>query len=88
MKKQIINISDLSYEAIAYLKKKAKKYKKTKNNTPERGNPTSTTPVSDPEPKDRSSEIHVGGNELFYEYEMQKLTFKEFMEKNGKNPKN
>lgn len=85
MKKQIINFSDLSYEAIEYLKKKAKKYK-TKNKTPERGNPTSTTPVSDPEPKDRSSEIHVGGNELFYEES--KLNFKQFMEKyNGKNSK-
>ena len=87
MKKQIINFSDLSYEAIAYLKKKAKKYKKPKNNTPERGNPTSTTPVSDPEPKDRSSEWHVGGNELFYE--KSKLSFRQFMEKyNGKNSKN
>ena len=86
MKKQIINFSDLSYEAIEYLKKKAKKYKKTKNNTPERGNPTSTTPVSDAAPDTSPNEIHVGGNELFYEES--KLSFKQFMEKyNGKNSK-
>ena len=79
-----INLSDLSDEAFAYLKKKAKKYK-TKKNSPDRGDPTRTTPEGDPEPKDRSSEIHVGGNELFYE--TGKLSFKKFMEKYNENSK-
>tara|TARA_A100001011_G_C14002597_1_gene712049 strand:- start:522 stop:779 length:258 start_codon:yes stop_codon:yes gene_type:complete len=81
-----INISDLSNEAIAYLKKKASKKYKTKNNTPERGDPTRTTPVSDPEPQSNTNNlIYVGGNELFHE--TGKISYKKFMEKYNENSK-
>ena len=81
-----INLSELSDEAFAYLKKKAKKYK-TKNNTPERGDPTRTTPVSDPDPQSNDSNlIYVGGNELFHETG-KNITFKRFMEKYNENSK-
>ena len=86
-----INISNLSNEAISYLKnqalkKKAKKYK-TKNNTPERGDPTRTTPVSDPDPQSNNSNlIYVGGNELFHETG-KNITFKQFKEKYNENSK-